>query len=103
MKKTLLLLLRTESLLKQLNKWKRVSMKNMPLLNQIQASQLNKRESYIMAYYTHDGIRHNTQEEELEYLKQLITTVPPANDECTQKIHNPDWGNYEVLRMPQDS
>src|SRR5699024_179937 len=50
-----------------------------------------------------DGIRHNTQEEALEYLKQLITTVSPANDEYTQKIHNHDWGKYEVQSIPDES
>lgn len=56
-----------------------------------------------MAYYTHDGIRHSTQEEALEYLKQLITTVSPFNDEYAQKIHNHDWGKYEVQSIPDES
>lgn len=56
-----------------------------------------------MAYYTHDGLRHNTQEEALEYLKQFITTVSPFSDEYTQKIHNHDWGKYEVQSTPDDT
>lgn len=56
-----------------------------------------------MAYYTHDGLRHSTQEEALEYLKQFITTVSPFSDEYTQKIHNHDWGKYEVQSIPDDT
>lgn len=55
-----------------------------------------------MAFYTPDGIRHETQEEALEYLKMLITEVPPSDDEEVQGIHKHDWGHFDLQCAPSE-
>lgn len=55
-----------------------------------------------MAYYTPDGTRHETQEEALEYMKRLITEVPPSEDKEVQEIHKYDWGQFDVQCAPSE-
>ena len=55
-----------------------------------------------MAFYTPDGIRHETQEEALEYLKRLITETPPSDDEEVQGIHKHDWGHFDLQCAPSE-
>lgn len=50
-----------------------------------------------MAFYTSDGIRHNTKEEALSHVEEyLLTELSPSEDELVQAIHKHDWGNFEV-------
>ena len=55
-----------------------------------------------MAFYTPDGIRHGTREEALEYLKGLITEIPPSDDEEVQGIHKHDWGQFKLQCAPSE-
>lgn len=54
-----------------------------------------------MAYYSHDGVRHNTKEEALSYYEEMITEVPNHDDQYVKAIHNADWGKYEIQCVPQ--
>lgn len=54
-----------------------------------------------MALYTHDGVRHNTKEEAINYLEEnYITEATPFEDEYYQELHNADWGKYEFQGVP---
>lgn len=55
-----------------------------------------------MAFYTPDGTRHGTQEEALEYLKGLITEIPPSDDEEVHGIHKHDWGKFDLQCAPSE-
>lgn len=50
-----------------------------------------------MAFYTSDGIRHDTKEEALNHAEEhLITEMSPSEDKLVQAIHKHDWGNFKV-------
>lgn len=54
-----------------------------------------------MAYYTHDGVRHSTKEEALNYVEHsFISEVPPFEDEYFQALHKENWGKFELQAVP---
>lgn len=55
-----------------------------------------------MAFYTPDGIRHETQEEAMDYMRGLITEVPPSDDKEVQEIHKHDWGQFDIQCAPSE-
>lgn len=54
-----------------------------------------------MVFYTHDGVRHETEAEALEYLgDNFISEVLPTDDDYYTAIHAHDWGKYELQAIP---
>lgn len=54
-----------------------------------------------MAFYTHDGIRHNTKQEALEHMEvHFVQETPPFEDAKYVALHNNNWGKYEIQSVP---
>lgn len=57
-----------------------------------------------MAFYTHDGVRHNTQEEAVSYIQSnFVSNVPPFKDALFLQLHKNDWGRFDIQAVPDDS
>lgn len=57
-----------------------------------------------MAFYTPDGIRHESKEEALIHTQDfLLTELPPTEDKIVQAVHKHDWGRFEIQSTPNES
>ena len=55
-----------------------------------------------MAFYTMDGVRHESRREAEEYAVSAISEVPTFTDKFYVELHNHDWGKHHLQAVPMN-